>query len=184
MKKLNYFNNHLLIAMPALQDSFFTKCVVYLYEHSEAGALGLVINKKLHVPTLQDLVINLKVGYNQNVIKKIPLFSGGPIGLQQGFILYKDKEEINDTQKAHLSSSKKILSDISLGKGPSEFLITLGYSGWGKGQVEEEINRNDWLIAPFSEQVIFSTPIEQRWYAAAKTIGIDLNYISQQVGNA
>lgn len=177
-------NHHFLIASPNLDDSFFERAVVYIYEYTPQGAMGLMINKPLNV-SLSEVFSHLDLGRCNEAIADLPVFMGGPVGREHGFVIYsqqKDKEGL--VHELNISSSKDTLSDIAAGKGPEQFLFTLGYTGWNAGQVEQEIRRNDWLVAPFEPGILFDTPIERRWLAAGRLIGIDLNRLSSHVGNA
>lgn len=163
--------------MPSLSDQNFSKSVIYLYEHTPEGAMGLVINKPLHI-NLGNVLKHLKIKVTKKSIETRPVLMGGPVGQEHGFVLHKTKNNIL------ISASKEMLTNIATGKGPKHFLITLGYTGWGAGQLEKELNHNDWLIAPFNAEIIFDTPLENRWHKAAQLIGIDINRLSDQVGHA
>jgi len=184
MKITESFADHFLIAMPALQDTFFSKSVIYLYEHSSKGAMGIVINKPLQV-TLESLLQHLDINVLDEEIANLPVLAGGPVGPEQGFVIHgRDmKKTMKNERTIVVSSSKKILSLISQRQGPDSFIIALGYSGWQKGQLENEIARNDWLIAPIDHDVIFKTPLEKRWEKAAEVLGININQLSDQVGH-
>lgn len=183
----SFLKHHFLIAMPSLNDLNFSKSVIYLYEHNAEGAMGLVINKPLHV-TLGNVLRHLKIEFNNPSIEHIPVLLGGPVGQDHGFVLHNKIESTADdyviNDEIMLSASKEILINIANGQGPQQFLVALGYSGWGRGQLELEIARNDWLIAQFNPKVLFETPIDERWSAAAKLIGVDLLSLSDQIGHA
>lgn len=183
MKIAENLTNHFLIAMPALKDSLFTKSVVYLYEHSEKGAMGAVINKSLQI-TLGNLLQHLDIEVKDESIFALPVLTGGPIGPEKGFIIHDQVKKEDAIRQVAISASKEMLDEIAQGKGPEHFIITLGYSGWEAGQLEKELNNNDWLVAPFNKDIIFSTPLDKRWQAAAKTIGVDVNHLSDQIGHA
>lgn len=157
---------------------------MYIYEHSNKGAMGIVINKSLHNITLGTLLQHLDIEVKDEVTAALPVLSGGPVGPEQGFVVHGNPSMDKKARQVLISASKKTLRDISVGKGPEQFIILLGYAGWGGGQLEKEINRNDWLIAPYSSKILFDTPIEKRWAAAAETIGVDINQLSDQVGHA
>lgn len=183
MKIVENLTNHFLVAMPTLKDSIFTKGVVYIYEHSKEGAMGIIINKSLQI-TLGILLQHLDIEVKDESIIAMPVLAGGPVGPEQGFIIHDRLEHDEAIRQVMISSSKEILSDISQGVGPEHFVITLGYAGWESGQLEKEIHDNDWLIAPFKKDILFTTPLKKRWQAAAKSIGVDINHISDQVGHA
>lgn len=180
------FKNQLLIAMPSLQGDFFSKAVVFIYEHSEAeGAFGFTINKPLSA-TLGNVLEHLDIKTKNETIAGLSVFSGGPIGPDQGFVIHDQMSlaENDDDKDVTLSTTREVLQDIAHGKGPANFIVTLGYSSWEPGQLEAEIQQNDWLLAPLQKSILFETPISQRWIAAAKSIGIDVNKLSSQVGHA
>ena len=185
--KLHSYKNHLLIAMPSLRSEFFTKSVVYIYEHSEAeGTIGFIINQPLSA-TLGNVLEHLKIKIDHGDIYDAPVYSGGPVGPDQGFVLHDSahlpaSSEEND--KIIVTTTRDILKQIADNKGPKNFIVTLGYSGWEPGQIEEEIAQNDWLVAPMNAAILFQTPISQRWTTAAKTLGVDINKLSGQVGHA
>lgn len=182
MKIPESLTNHFLIATPALQDTFFEKSVIYLFEHDSKGAMGVIINKSLQV-TLKSLLEHLNIDVIDDSAENISVLSGGPVSPEQGFVLL-DPEEEGDDKDIIISSSKETLKEISEGKGPKSFIVVLGYAGWEKGQLEDEISRNDWLVAPFNSDILFTTSLENRWQKAAAIIGIDINKLSTQSGHA
>lgn len=170
--------------MPSLRDSNFSKSVVYLYEHTDKGAMGLMINKPLEI-TLGNVLRHLKIKIRDESIGTYPVFLGGPVNQEQGFVLYQNSSTSKKTNtKIIISASKEFLETIAIGKGPKDFMIALGYAGWSAGQLEKELNANDWLIVPANSSVLFTTPVEKRWEAAAKLMGVDINQLSDQVGHA
>lgn len=193
MDNSNYLKNHLLIAMPRLMDPNFHKSVTYIYEHNEEGALGIVINKPMRL-TLGDVMRHLKISIQDPNIDQYPVLLGGPVAQEQGFIIlptqhYNFKEEpieelLAENDEIVVSSSKSLLQTIAQGSGPQDLIISLGYSGWGAGQLEEEIANNSWLVAPFHLDILFKTPFEKRWHAAAASIGVDLNRLANDAGHA
>lgn len=174
--------HHFLVAMPRLKDPNFQKSVIYLHEHNKEGAMGLVINKPLQI-NLGNVLRHLNIKITDDSIELHSVMMGGPVRQEHGFVIYSTlSKEVS--QEIDISSSKSMLQKIAQGQGPKEFLITLGYAGWGSGQLEYEINRNDWLIAPFNKKLLFSTPNDKRWQAAAALLGVDINQLSGQVGHA
>ncbi|MBS0352143.1 MAG: YqgE/AlgH family protein [Proteobacteria bacterium] len=169
--------NHFLVALPSLEDPNFSKAVVYIYEHNEEGALGLIINKPLSMQ-LNDVLKHLNINTQSEQVGSQIVMMGGPVGQEHGFVLYEESAEI------YLSSSKETLVAIAEEKGPNQYLVTLGYSGWQAGQIEEELQRNDWLIVPSDNKILFNTPIDQRWETTAKIIGVDIVRMSNQTGHA
>jgi len=184
MKPTNY-KDHLLVAMPSLQDDFFAKSVVYIYEYSvKQGALGFIINKPLSA-TLDKVLEHLNITCDQG-LETYRVFSGGPVDPDQGFVLH-DNLTIRSNKSDKLltvGTSRDILEEIAVCKGPEHFMVTLGYAAWKPGQLETEIQQGDWLIAPCDKAFIFDTPIALRWKSAAKLVGVDLNHLSSHIGHA
>lgn len=182
--------NNLIIAMPGLADPIFEKSVSFICQHTEQGAMGLTINHPTNI-TFSELLSQLDIPLTEASLTSIPIYLGGPIETGHGFILHSNDAKLDSwtqTLKINddlsLSSSKDILIAIANGKGPSNFLITLGYAGWGKGQIEKEMEQNSWLNVTADNDIIFHTPTEKRWESAAMKLGIDINLISGDIGHA
>jgi putative transcriptional regulator len=188
--------NHFLIAMPGLEDSLFGKSVVYVCEHSARGALGLVINKPtdMNLPALFEKV---DLGLKRSDLTDAPVFQGGPVQTERGFVLhepiYIDPDNRNETLYAstmmipgglEMTTSKDVLEALASGNGPKKVLITLGYASWGEGQLESELGENSWLTVDADHGVIFDTPVEQRYERALSLLGLQSWMISNQVGHA
>lgn len=178
MNQPHCFKHHFLVAMPNLVDFNFSKSVIYLYEHDEEGALGLIINKPLKL-SMGNVLEHLGIKPTNNTIINRPVLMGGPISQENGFIMFAE-----DSKEPCVSASKDLLQDIASDKGPKDYLVALGYAGWEVGQLEAEIARNDWLVAPFNYDILFKTPIHQRWQATAALMGVDILHLSGQVGHA
>ncbi len=177
------FINHFLIAMPSFNDDTFGRSVIFVCEHDQDGAMGIIVNKPLNVH-LGGILEHLEIDVINEEIAKTPVFMGGPVGQEHGFVIhtpYRDDEGADDLV---ISASRETLIDIAEGDGPEHYLITLGYSGWGPGQLETEINRNDWLVVPYDKSIIFDTSIDQRWKKATELLGINVTQLSSQVGHA
>lgn len=169
--------HHFLVALPALEDPNFSKAVIYIYEHNEDGAMGLVINKPLTMK-LGDVLQHLHISTKSRAVNNQTVMMGGPIGQEHGFVLYEEDDEL------FLSSSKDTLIDIADGEGPKHYLVALGYTGWQAGQLEAELQENYWLIVPSETSILFEMPIEERWRATARIIGVDIERMSSQTGHA
>ena len=179
MIQREFFTKKLLVAMPALQDINYQQSVIYIDEHSSDGAIGLIINKPIDL-TVHNLLEHMGIPIAPNVLLHQHVFIGGPVAQDQGFVLHT-----NSSSKAlEISTSKTTLEDIGSGSGPSNFIITLGYSAWDPGQLEDEALNNDWLITPCNNDIILHTPVDQRWQLAAKTLGININHLTGQSGHA
>lgn len=181
----------LLVAMPQMDDPNFTGSVIYLCEHNEDGSMGIVINRPLDI-SVEDLFERIGIPFqseNEQPMKSV--FLGGPVDHDHGFILHTyvpgeldEKTSILVTDDIALTSSRDILTSIGAGEGPGLTLITLGYAGWGPGQLEQELAANVWLNSPADKAILFTTPFEQRLERAVAKIGIDLNMLSHEAGHA
>ena len=183
--------NQFLIAMPGLAGDTFAGAVVYLCEHTENGALGLVINKPIDIK-LKNLFERVELPLNRADMADAPVYFGGPVQTERGFVLHEGQfgsgEPYNSSLKIpgglEMTTSKDVLEALSNGTGPKRVLITLGYSGWGAGQLEDEMSRNNWINVGASPEVIFDTPVEQRYGRALSLLGIDAGMLSQEAGHA
>lgn len=188
--------NHFLIAMPGLADETFAKSVVYLCEHSERGALGLMINKPTDIK-LQNLFEKVELPLGRADLKDAPVFHGGPVQTERGFVLHEALQE-ETTEKPEpvyastmmipggleMTTSRDVLEALSTGAGPSRVLVSLGYSAWAQGQLESEIGENSWLIVHADPAVIFETPVEQRYDKALALLGLQAWMLSPDAGHA
>jgi putative transcriptional regulator len=192
--------HHFLIAMPGLEDDGFTRSVVYLCEHTERGALGLVINKPSEL-NLKSLFDKVDLPMQRQDLTRTPVFQGGPLQTGRGFVLHETMHgtpSIGDTPSEksiyastmtipgglEMTTSRDVLEAISTGSGPSRVLVSLGYSSWGEGQLESELADNSWLTVAADVNVIFDTPIEQRYDHALKLLGIEAWMLSPVAGRA
>ena len=205
--------HHFLIAMPGLMDESFNRSVVYMCEHSDRGALGLIINKPSTL-RMQDLFEKVELNLGRADLIEIPVFQGGPVHTERGFVLHEPPNlsatearvsvdpSANPAASATASysssltvpggltmtTSKDVLEAVAKGNGPKRFIMTLGYAGWGAGQLEEEIALNGWINAELSRaqmaEIIFNTPAEQRYQRAMQALGFDPADLSGQVGHA
>ena len=178
---------HFLIAMPSLNDGIFNKAVTYICEHDESGSFGIIINQQTSI-TLEQIASEMKIETSDNYNHNKPIFLGGPVDQGRGFILHRPsgewKSSLKVNDKVALTTSQDILQALVHDEGPKDCIVALGYAGWAAGQLDEEIASNTWLSCPADEQIIFDTPIEERWKAAANLIGIDLSLLSNDAGHA
>ena len=179
--------NHFLIAMPTLADPNFAKSVTYICAHNNEGAMGIVINRPLELD-LGEVLAQMDLNSEVPEISQQPIYHGGPVHTDRGFVLHRPAKTWNSTIKVSgevgVSTSRDILEAISDGNGPGDTLVALGYAGWGAGQLETEMAQNAWLSGPADINIIFETPVDRRWQQAADLIGIDLSAISHDVGHA
>jgi len=179
--------NQLLIAMPALDDSYFNKTVTYICEHNDEGAMGLIINLPVNV-TLNELLTQIDAEKEDAPELGQQVLTGGPVSTDRGFVLHSPQKGWNSSlalsDEVMITTSKDILMALGTEKSPEKYMVTLGYAGWGPGQLEEEIIANSWLTTPADGDIIFNTPIEQRWKKATEKLGFDLAHLSSQTGHA
>ena len=187
MDRPAYLTNQLLIAMPALADPNFNRTVTLICEHTDQGALGIVINRPLGV-RLSAIFEQLSLdGCDEQASSQIVL-QGGPVQQERGFVLHDDARTWDSTlriaERMSVTTSRDILVAMAKGEGPDHALVALGYAGWAPGQLEREMGENAWLSVKSTPEIIFHTPFEQRWEAAAKLIGIDFGRLSSEAGHA
>jgi len=186
-----YLSGHLLIAMPAMQDPNFSKTVTYICEHSDQGALGIVINRPLGME-LGAIFEQLSLDSTDQALARQPVLLGGPVHQERGFVLHEPAEASDRefdatlavTDAIRVTTSQDILAAMARGQGPRRSLVALGYAGWGAGQLESELVQNAWLSVPATAQIIFDTPFDQRWRESARLLGVDLSTLSHQAGHA
>jgi len=180
--------NHFLIAMPSLMDPNFSRTVTYVCSHDEGGAMGLVINRPTGM-ALGDVLSQMSIEATDVQARSIPVLQGGPVLQERGFVLHRPGGPWDAVLAVRgsdfaVATSKDILVAIAEGRGPSEVIVALGYAGWAAGQLEREFAENAWLSGPADAGIIFRVPFEQRWEAAARLLGVDLDRMSGQAGHA
>jgi len=181
--------NCLLIATPQLDAGIFKSSVTYICEHNEEGAMGIIINRPSNLmlsDILEDVLDNSDTGLDHR-----PVMVGGPVGTERGFVLHQTLGELSQwesslqvTDELALTGSRDILRALSVGDGPEDYLVVLGYAGWDAGQLERELAENAWIISPAAPEILFTTPFHKRAEAAAKLLGIDLAALSIHGGKA
>ena len=179
--------NHFLLSMPALEDPNFSRTLTLVCDHSEHGAMGLVINRPVAV-TCGEILAHLGIDAATEHLTQQPVYYGGPVEPERGFVIHEPVGQWDGTLRIddHLgvTTSRDILDAIARGAGPARFLLALGYSGWGAGQLEAELTQNAWLTCPASRDILFDLPAEDRLSAAAQHLGIDLDLLSSDAGHA
>ncbi len=189
MQAFQSLRDQFLIAMPALDDAHFRRTVTYICEHTEDGAIGLVLNRPAEV-TLGTLITHMELPTGSDTLSSTPVYLGGPVQPERGFILCRADpgESIDDglhvSDRIVVSTSKELLRSIAAGTGPGSYLIALGYAGWGGGQLEQELADNSWLTGPADPEIIFDLAWEKRWHAAAQRLGIDIHLMPASAGHA
>ncbi|MGW8324005.1 MAG: YqgE/AlgH family protein [Thermodesulfobacteriota bacterium] len=176
-----------LIAMPGMMDPRFARTVVFICEHSSDGAMGLIVNKPMTGITFVDICRQVGAPLPEGTGPRV--YYGGPVSPENGFILHtgvegEQENTLRVSPSLFLSADRSLLTAISEGRGPQRFLFALGYSGWGPGQLEDEIRDDGWLVVPGEDPVIFDLADDLKWKSAAQRNGIDLDFFSLSGGNA
>ena len=178
---------HFLIAMPAMDDPNFAQGVTLLCQHNEEGAMGLMINRVSEF-TIGEVLEQMQIVIESKECADIPVLIGGPVQPDRGFVLHDDPREWSSTLRfgngLAVSTSRDILEAMAKGEGPKNAVVAIGYAGWTAGQLEDEIASNAWLTVEADHAILFRTPINARWQAAAKTLGINLAQVTDYSGRA
>lgn len=182
------FANHLLIAMPAMQDPAFARTVIYIFEHNKDGAMGVVINTPIEM-NLKEMVEQAAPGSEVNDTKGEQIIvKGGPVSPDRGFILHYPHGEWEGSMRLNdeftVTTSKDIVACIGNQHGPEKQVIALGYAGWSPGQLEEELTDNAWLMIPATHELVFDTPLHDRWSQSIKALGIEPWQLTEHAGHA
>ncbi|MDH3390150.1 MAG: YqgE/AlgH family protein [Gammaproteobacteria bacterium] len=176
-----------LIATPAIKDPIFASSLVYMCEHSQQGSMGLVVNHETS-QVLDDIFKQLDIHCDDESIRQQPVYIGGPVQLEQGFVLHSTaghwQNSVEVSSGIHLTSSVDILQAIAEGHGPEDYLVILGFSGWASGQLESELQQNSWLTSTCSPDLLFHEKPENKWQVAFDSLGFDINSLSPVSGNA
>ena len=187
MPSQDFLTNQFLVAMPGLEDPNFRECVTFICEHNAEGALGIIINRPMNV-VLEDVLKQLSLKAEDPDTGASPVYLGGPVQTQRGFVIHEPLGQWEATLKVSeslgVTTSRDVLEAVAAGKGPGRCFVALGYAGWTAGQLEEEMKSNSWLSTPADSRIIFDTPVELRWQAAARLIGVDLSLLSGDAGHA
>lgn len=183
--------DHFLIAMPSMLDPVFGGTVVYLCEHNDEGALGVIINKPTDMTLdvlFERIDLTLEIDAGRAPADQQPVMFGGPVQVERGFVLHAPHgvytSMMKVTDEIALTTSKDVLEAVAVGDGPKRLLVSLGCSGWSAGQLEDEIARNGWLTVRADPAIIFDTPVEARFAAAMKLLGIDPSMLTGEAGHA
>jgi len=186
MIQATYLTDQFLIAMPNLADPNFFHAVAYLCQHNKDGALGIVINRSTDMK-LGEIFKQMDIQVTSPAAAETLVFAGGPVQQERGFVVHTTGGNWNATMAISdtlsLTTSRDVLEAIATGTGPAHYLVALGYAGWSAGQLEKEIKENAWLNTPCGQQVLFDTPVNLRWSAAADQIGIDINLLTAPAGH-
>jgi putative transcriptional regulator len=178
--------HHFLLAMPGLAGDYFANSLTYVCEHSAEGAMGLMINRPAEL-SLMDLLSRLGMNGCSDFTQS-PVLEGGPVATDRGFVLHSAEKSFDSSadigHNLRLSTALDVLEAIARDEGPDRYVVTLGYAGWGAGQLEAEVGANVWLTVPANEEILFNTPLDVRMREAARTLGIDLFMLATRPGHA
>jgi putative transcriptional regulator len=187
MDESAWLSNQLLVAMPSLADGNFAHTVSLICEHSEHGALGIVVNKPMNMK-LGDVFSQMKMEPEHAAVGERPVLRGGPVNLDRGFVLHRPGGEWDSTHRVsdavQVTTSRDVLAAIARGNGPEDAFIALGFARWEGGQLEQELLENSWLTVPMSERIVFELPYAERWAAAWQSLGIESSRVSLAAGHA
>jgi putative transcriptional regulator len=181
-----FLSGQLLLAMPGMSDPRFEKAVIALAVHDEDGAIGIGVGQERKGLRLRTLLEQLDI--DPGVAPDAPVMHGGPVEPGRGFVLHSDDWGGQDTVQVHgigaLTGTIDVLKAIAEGKGPSRWVVALGYAGWESGQLEEELTRHGWFTSGGGEAILFATPTDERWGAAFRNEGIDPSLLVAETGEA
>lgn len=179
--------NHLLIAMPSLNDPSFERTVIYLCEHHEQGSVGLIINRPMQYP-LSIVFEQLQIEPIRVEQNSMPLLFGGPVQPERGFVIHKQiggwRSSLFLQDEVTVTTSNDIIRAIADDKGPKDVLVTLGYAGWVDNQLEKEVMDNAWLVCPYKSEILYEVPFNERWEYAGLTLGVKMSQLSSDAGHA
>jgi putative transcriptional regulator len=178
---MNNFANQFLVAMPQLNDAYFNRSVLYVFQHNEEGAMGVVINKPSPY-SLKDIFKFVGVKYEDVAAEKFTVLKGGPVASDQVFLLQRNA--LKKHSEIQISASRADLAKLAETGDLDNTMVFIGYSGWSANQLDRELMADNWLLVPASEQVMFNTPFSQRWQLAAKLVGVDITSIIGDAGHA
>ncbi len=181
-----YFPNQFLIAMPSLDDENFGHTVTLMCEHSDKGALGLIINRPMTL-RLRDMLEQM--GLPRDQLREDPqVYWGGPVQPERGFVVHTAPANWDSTMPIgddlYITTSRDVLAAIGRGEGPAQYFVALGYAGWGAGQLDQEVMRNSWLNTPVDSGILFQVTASDRWRAATRLLGVDVGYLASVAGHA
>ena len=179
--------NQFLIAMPSLTDPYFAHGVALVCQHGEDGAMGLLVNR-LSEYRLGDVLAQMNIKSDLSRISEAPVLIGGPVQPERGFVLHAPPGDWESSYKVSerlcVTTSRDVLAAMAEGKGPADAIVALGYAGWNPGQIENELKENAWLTCAADETILFSTPLETRWEAAANLVGVNIASLTDYAGHA
>jgi putative transcriptional regulator len=187
MNPSGFLAHQLLIAMPSMLDPNFARSVALVCQHDAHGALGIVVNR-LAPLAVGDVLSQLGFEAGNPAVTAAPVYLGGPVQPERGFVIHDGDAAYDSTLSIapglKLTTSRDVLGALAAGRGPRRALLALGYAGWGAGQLESELRDNAWLTVDADHDLIFDLPIDARWEAAARLVGVDVARLSGEAGRA
>jgi len=182
-----YLDHQMLIAMPGMVDQNFAGSVTLLCQHTEAGAIGITINR-LSSYTLGEVLAQLKIECADESVRNRPVLEGGPVAPDRGFVLHSPLSGYESSlavgNDIMVTTSRDVLADIAKGAGPDKYLVALGYAGWGGGQLENEMLANAWLSVAADTDIVFDLPLPSRFDEALGRLGIQVDRLHSEAGHA
>jgi putative transcriptional regulator len=182
-----YLDRQLLIAMPDMSDPSFRRSVTLLCQHNDEGAIGITINRRSAF-ALGEIFQQMDIPCTDLAAGEVPVLAGGPVSPERGFVLHTPcegyKSSLTVNEEIMVTTSHDILLDLATGNGPGRFVLALGYAGWGRGQLENEMRENAWLAVPADSDIVFNPPVEDRWERAVNRLGIDISSLHGEGGHA
>ena len=179
--------DHFLIAMPAMVDSYFSRALVYVAEHNDRGALGVIVNRPIDM-RLGTLLEKIDLALEAQGFTDLPVLFGGPVQTDRGFVLHRPIGQWQSTlvvnKHVGLTSSRDILQSVASSGQPRDVMVALGYAGWSAGQLEHEVTQNAWLTVPAELRILFELPYEERLASALELLGVNLTHLADQAGHA
>ena len=186
MHEIN-LTDHFLIAMPAMSDPYFSKTLVYIAEHNDRGALGLIVNRPIDM-SLGTLLEKIDVPLEVASLASLPILFGGPVQTDRGFVLHRPVGQWQSTlvvnKEVGLTSSRDILQALASSGQPRDLMVSLGYAGWSAGQLEHELGQNAWLTVPAELHILFELPYEERLASALELLGVNPTNLVDEAGHA
>ncbi len=187
MQECSNLTNQFLIAMPSMRDPSFVRSVTFMCQHNTDGAMGLLVNR-LSEYRLGDVLAQMNLHSELSEVNEAPVLIGGPVQPERGFVLHSPHGNWESSFKISnslcVTTSRDVLAAMAEGQGPQHALVALGYAGWNAGQIEQELLNNAWLTADANARILFDTPLDMRWEAAAALIGANIANLANYAGHA
>lgn len=182
-----YLDQQMLIAMPGMLDPNFVRSVTLLCQHTEEGAIGITINR-LSRFSLGEILEQLDIRCEDPDLRSMPVLEGGPVNADRGFVVHTPVDGFESSlalnEEIMVTTSRDVLAAIADGRGPSRFVVALGYAGWGDGQLESELRENAWLSVPIDSAIVFDLPLDDRWRQAVSRLGVGVENLHGVGGHA